>query len=92
MATFRSTPKPTPKPDPMPKRPRRGTEPEGSVVSVAQKGGEVAPLPHERDQAIGVAGTAPRKRMQQAHDDLAQGREDTDRGKVMDKVYRRQKK
>ena len=64
----------------------------GSVVSVAQdERGPVAPLPHETDQALGSAGTAPRRSMKQAHDDLARGLQDTGNAPVLDATYRRLK-
>ena len=65
----------------------------GGVVSTAQGDeGTVAPLPHETDQALGSAGSAPRRSMKQAHDDLERGLKDTDRAPVMDAAYRRLKK
>lgn len=71
-----------------PKRPPR----RGSVVSVAQAEHGVAPLPHETDQALGSAGTAPRRSMKQAHDDLQRGLQDTGNAPVLDATYRRLKK
>ena len=54
--------------------------------------GDAAPrLPHERDESHDSAGDAPRDVIQQAHDDLASGKVDTDRGAVSDAAYRRQK-
>ncbi|PPE69844.1 hypothetical protein IS481_05840 [Caldimonas thermodepolymerans] len=52
-------------------------------------------LPHERDESSDSQDQlAPEQleRMQQAGEDLARGLEDTDRGPVMDKVYREQLK
>ena len=67
--------------------------PRGGVVSIAQdEEGAVGPLPHETDQAIGSAGSAPRRSMKQAHDDLERGLKDTDKAPVMDATYRRLKK
>jgi len=66
---------------------------EGSVVSTARDdGARMPPLPHETDQALGSAGTTPRRAMKQAHDDLARGLRDTDKAPVMDATYRRLKK
>lgn len=72
---------------PAKRAPRRG-----SVVSVAQTEHGVAPLPHETDQALGSAGTTPRRSMKQAHDDLARGLQDTGNAPVLDATYRRLKK
>jgi hypothetical protein len=50
-------------------------------------------LPHERDESSDSQdhGTPPRPEMRQAHDDIAAGRVDTDRGPPMDEAYQRQK-
>ena len=48
-------------------------------------------LPHERDESADSQELQEPEQhglMQQAHDDLQQGLEDTDRGPVLDKVYR----
>jgi hypothetical protein len=54
---------------------------------------ESAPrLPHERDESSDSQDTgAPRPLMRKAHDDIAAGRVDTDRGTPMDETYQRQK-
>lgn len=51
-------------------------------------------LPHERDEKAGEQSTNggpenadSQERMRRAHDDLQDGREDTDRGPVADKTY-----
>lgn len=48
-------------------------------------------LPHERDESSDSQQSQPRPRIKQAHDDLAQGRTDTDRGPPADAAYERQK-
>ena len=73
-------------------KPSKRASPRGSVVSVAQAEHGVAPLPHETDQALGSAGTAPRRSMKQAHDDLERGLQDTGNAPVLDKTYQRLKK
>ncbi len=49
-------------------------------------------LPHERDQSLDMTDDKPDALMRQAHEDLQRGLEDTDRGPVMDKIYRRLKR
>jgi hypothetical protein len=49
-------------------------------------------LPHERDESVERAPQAPHDSMRQAHEDLKRGLRDTDRGPVVDKVYRKLKK
>lgn len=55
----------------------------------------VPPLPHERDESADsqeLQKPDQREVMQQARDDIEHGLEDTDRGPVLDKVYREQLK
>lgn len=49
-------------------------------------------MPHERDESSdSQVHNAPQPAMKQAHDDVAAGRVDTDRGPPMDETYKRQK-
>jgi len=49
-------------------------------------------LPHERDESADSQNTGDvRGVMQQAHEDLRKGRQDTDRGPVADRAYQQQK-
>lgn len=50
--------------------------PRGPTSSAPSDAG--TPLPHERDQSIGQAGTAPQPVIEQAHRDLQAGQVDTD--------------
>ena len=55
-------------------------------------------LPHERDETSGTDSTGQTQTegntdlMRQAHDDIASGKQDTDRGPPSDRAYRRQKR
>lgn len=46
--------------------------------------------PNERDASADTA-AEPQPRIEQAHEDLQRGLQDTDRGKPMDETYRKQK-
>lgn len=48
-------------------------------------------LPHEHDESSDSQHSAPRPEIQQAHDDLKAGRQDTDRGGPADEAYQKQK-
>jgi len=49
-------------------------------------------LPHERDESSDSQNTGDvRGVMQQAHDDLREGQQDTDRGPPLDRAYQHQK-
>jgi len=50
------------------------------------------PLPHERDESVGMTGGIASAPMQQAHRDLARGLQDTDRGPEADRTYRKLKR
>jgi hypothetical protein len=65
---------------------------ERGVTSVTQEAGQAPKLPHERDESADAMASGPRKRIQQAHDDLERGLKDTDRGPVADEAYRKLKK
>jgi len=64
----------------------------GAAQSVAIEGEPVPKMPNERDESTDSAGTEPRAVIQQAHDDVESGKQDTDRGPVMDRAYRKLKK
>ncbi len=58
----------------------------------AQDDGPVPRMPHEHDESSDSQVTPePRAVMRQAHDDVASGRVDTDRGVPADQAYQRQK-
>jgi hypothetical protein len=77
--------------------PQPSDEP-GGLRPQSRRGRPEPKLPHERDEATGsdassnAVGAAPRPAMKQAAADLASGKQDTDRGPVMDATYRKQKK
>lgn len=54
-------------------------------------------MPHERDESVGSHSTAgienqeSRDTLRQAHEDVASGKKDTDRGPVTDATYRKQR-
>lgn len=48
-------------------------------------------LPHERDESVNMTDNEPDPDMQQAYRDLKRGLQDTDRGKVADETYQKQK-
>lgn len=71
---------------------------------VTSQHGETRPkLPHERDESTegqtggdsatdSAAASQGREKMRKAHDDLASGRKDTDRGPVADATYHKVRK
>lgn len=60
-------------------------QPVGRKVSRPEK------LPHERDESVGVTDGVQSAHVQQAARDLRRGLQDTDRGPVMDRTYKRLK-
>lgn len=50
------------------------------------------PMPHERDQAAGMTGGVPSRRVQQGQRDLKRGVQDTSRAPEADSAYRKLKK
>jgi hypothetical protein len=65
----------------------------GNASSVAQEDVTAPKLPHERDESTDdMQPGAPRQHIQQAHDDVVAGREDTSRGEATDEAYRKLKK
>ncbi len=74
---------------------RRTARPrESDLTTVSQHGTRRPSLPHEQDESSDsqTAGEAQREVGKRAHDDVAAGRVDTDRGSVTDPVYRRLKR
>lgn len=81
----------------MPRSTRRPTP-------VTSQHGETRPkLPHERDESTedqkdgeratdSAAASQGREKMRRAHDDVARGRQDTDRGPVTDATYHKVRK
>ena len=51
-----------------------------------------AKLPHERDESVGMTDGISSAPMQQAHQDLIRGLQDTDRGPEADRTYRKLKR
>jgi len=49
-------------------------------------------LPHERDESSDSQHSEPRPEMKQAHDDVASGKVDTDRGAPAHEAYQKQKR
>ncbi len=49
-------------------------------------------LPHERDEATGMTGGVPSRRVQQGHADVKRGVQDTSRAPEADTAYRKLKK
>jgi len=74
-------------------RPRQGnTVPAQGETEAARR---VPRLPHERDESADsqpAAEASGRRMGKKAHDDLAQGRVDTDKGPVMDAAYEKVKR
>ncbi len=57
----------------------------------AVEGTLAPPLPHERDESVGMADVAPRKIIRQAKADIDSGKSATDRSEATDATYRKQK-
>ncbi len=66
------------------------TKPPGQTRTSIDKQ-PVPRLPHEHDESSDSQTDGVRPIIQQAHDDLASGKVDTDRGAPMDEAYQRQK-
>lgn len=64
---------------------------ERGVTTVSHDTGQAPKLPHERDESADATASAPSKRIKQAHQDLERGLSDTDRGPVVDEIYRKLK-
>lgn len=75
------------------RRDAAGADQSASHIDTARAAPESEPrLPHERDETVGMTNQTPDMKMQRAQRDLAQGRVDTDRGPVTDRVYRQLKR
>ena len=48
-----------------------------------------ADLPHERDETVGMTGGIPDPVVQQGHEDLKRGLEDTSKAQETDRAYRK---
>ena len=75
---------------------RRGPEPTLPPQRAPGPQADPAPveeprLPHERDQSVDMTDDRPDPVIRQAHDDLARGLRDTDRGPVAERTYQKQK-
>lgn len=82
------------KPDDQRKMPSRVGKVTQEQLGSANNPNEAKPkMPHERDESASSSSTAQsdtavnRDVMRQAHDDLESGKQDTDRGPVIDKTY-----
>jgi hypothetical protein len=51
-----------------------------------------APLPHDRDESLGITDGIPSKPVQQAFRDLSRGLQDTDRGVEAGRAYQKLKR
>jgi hypothetical protein len=78
-------------PSPHATPPARRRSPGGATTQhlAGDDGGVDTRLPHEHDESSDSQETAPREVIKRAHDDLAEGRSDTDRGPVLDETYQR---
>jgi hypothetical protein len=64
-----------------------------SGITQSSKGNERKPrLPHEHDESSDSHEDGVRPIIEQAHDDVASGKVDTDRGAPMNDTYQKQKK
>jgi len=64
-----------------------------TTVDLTSKAGpSTPPLPHERDQSVGMTGGVPSGVVQQAARDLKRGLEDTGRAPEADRAYKKLKK
>ena len=77
----------------------RGTKVQQERLGDVRPDREPAPkLPHERDETTGdestsgVANQESQDVLRQAREDIESGKQDTDRGPVMDEAYRKQKR
>ena len=62
-----------------------------TTLSVSSAGKRVALLPHERDETTDGQTSSPRKVMQQAVADIANGLKDTDRSAQVNQTYQKLK-
>ena len=76
-------------------QPQGRSSPKGDSQTSSRREGDAdaAPqMPPERDESPRDAPAPPDAKAEQAHEDLAQGQQDTDRGAVADEAYRKQKR
>jgi hypothetical protein len=67
--------------------------PEEKGVDLASPGKSTSPaMPHERDEAAGMTGGVPSRRVQQGHADVKRGVQDTSRAPEADSAYKKLKK
>ena len=50
-----------------------------------------APMPHERDETVGMTGGQPSERIRKGHDDVERGVRDTTRSPEAGRAYEKQK-
>ena len=68
-------------------------KPDKTTVDLTSPKASTSPsMPHERDEAAGMTGGVPSRRMQQGHRDVQRGLEDTSRAPEADESYRKLKK
>ena len=65
------------------------TKPVSGDTRPARAGKRLPRLPHERDESADSQPQPPTEVMQQAHDDLERGLQDTDKGVPMSDLYRK---
>ncbi|HEU4459098.1 MAG TPA: hypothetical protein VFR90_08260 [Methylibium sp.] len=81
------------RPTPPPIEPEADLESDGEArVHPARSDNPRGRLPHERDESTDSAQASPDPIGEKAYDDVASGRQDTDRLPVTDEVYRRLKR
>ncbi len=61
----------------------------GTATKANVKGRPAPRLPHERDESPDSGTGAPSEVMRRAHDDVASGKQGSDKGEASDAVYRR---
>ena len=74
-----------------PKRPAE-TTPDADVDLTSPKPASSTPMPHERDESVGMTDGIPSRRVQQGGRDLKRGVKDTSRAPEADRAYQKQKK
>lgn len=85
------SPAPEPKADVKTARSQKAAPDNTGRVDARMVESSKAKLPHERDESISETGKKPSKRIQQAHQDVSRGLQDTDRGPVADRAYKKLK-
>ena len=77
------------------KSPRKSPAGDAAVtpVDLTSPAAQTAPpMPHERDEAVGMTDAQPSERIRQGHDDLERGVRDTTRSPEAKRAYDKQKK